>query len=91
MTAHQARRIPTHLPARQFAGSRKQSLAQVAGTLCTQPAFWEYLGVNSEEEAAARVRALCGVKSRSEFDTDAHAGRRFHDLVRRPFARMRES
>lgn len=91
MTGRQMRRVPTRMSARQFAGSRTQSLAQVAGTLCTRPDFWDYLGVASEVEAAARVRELCGVASRSEFDTNAMAGQRFHDQVRRPFAATRES
>lgn len=87
----QARRIPPGLPARQFAGSRKQSLAQVAGTLCTLPAFWEHLRVSSEAEAAEYVRNVCGVKSRSELDTNPAAADLFHDRVRRPFAATRES
>ena len=91
MTAHQVRRMPTRLPARQFAGSRKQSLAQVAGTLCTLPEFWQHLGVSCESEAAEIVRNLCGVKSRAELDTNPAAAQLFHDWVRRPFAKTRES
>lgn len=37
------------------------------------------------EVAAAVVREVCEVKSRSEFDSDAQAGQRFSRLVRLPF------
>lgn len=84
-------RQPTRMPARQFAGSRPQPLAQVAGTLCTLPAFWQHLGVTNEEEAAEMVRNLCGVKSRAELNTNPAAAQLFHDYVRRPFAKTRES
>jgi hypothetical protein len=85
------RRLPTRLPARQFAPSRKQSLAQVAGMLCTLPEFWKHLRVSGEQEAAAHVRAACGVRSRAELDTNAYAAELFHERVRRPFAMTRES
>jgi hypothetical protein len=91
MTQCQARRVPSQLPARQFSGCRKKSLAQVAGTLCTLPAFWTYLGLSSEAEASEYVRNVCGVKSRAELDTNPAAAQLFHDYVRRPFARTRES
>jgi hypothetical protein len=37
------------------------------------------------EIAAAVVRTTCEVKSRAEFDSDPHAGQRFHRLIRLPF------
>ena len=82
-------RQPTQMPARQFAGSRKQTLAQAAGMLCAQPAFWKHLGVSTAVEAAERMRAMCGVASRSELDTNALAAQKFHDAVRRPYVATR--
>lgn len=70
---------------------RPQSLAQVAASLCRLPAFWAHLDVSSEDEAAARVRALCGISSRAELDTNTVAAQTFHTRIRRPFALSRES
>lgn len=75
---------------RRPAGTRTQRLAQVAGTLCSNPAFQAWCGVADPEEAAAWVRRICGIASRRELDTDPAAARIFHARVRRPFAASRD-
>lgn len=65
---------------------KKGTLAQQAGILCNEPAFWRFLAeetgltVISAEMAAAEVRRICGVESRATLDRDDEAGRRFRNL-----------
>lgn len=75
---------------RRPAGTRKQTLAQVAGTLCSNPAFQAWCGARDADEAAAWMRTICGVTSRRELDTNPTAACLFHDRVRRPFAASRD-
>jgi hypothetical protein len=58
------------------------SLAQQSGICCGDETFWVFLGDHygppvpgNNEEAAAMVRDVIGVKSRSEFDSDERAGK----------------
>lgn len=62
-----------------------QRLSTWAALRCREPAFQAFLGVDDEAEAAEKVRQLCGVQSRSEFDRDPEAAARLHELVRKPF------
>lgn len=52
---------------------------------CKSPDFWKFLQVSDEAAAADKVRSLCGVASRGEFDRDPEAKARFDQLIRRPF------
>lgn len=52
---------------------------------CKSPDFWRFLQVQDEAAAAEKVRQLCGVASRGEFDRDPEAKARFHEIIRRPF------
>ncbi len=53
-------------------------LSQQAALRCQDERFWAWLTAPSDEAvldtetAAARVRGICGVKSRAEFDSDGH-------------------
>lgn len=64
---------------------QRQSLARLAGMMCNQPAFMQFCGVTSSDDAAAFVRRTCGVKSRAELDKDRAAAKRFHEM-RQAFA-----
>lgn len=80
-------------------------LAQLAGQLCSDEKFQDWIIVNAnpdslgvrigtggvvdtltkEEQATHLVRGMCGVKSRAELDHNHDAGRKFHELVRKPW------
>lgn len=64
---------------------KEQSNARLAGILCNNPDFQEYLGATCPESAAAALRRQCGIASRCELDTSPEAARKFHAL-RREFA-----
>ena len=62
-----------------------------AGLLCRNSKFWEFLEtqidawdgkptVDSEEDATAVVRYICGVKSRKEFRNNSQAREEFENL-----------
>ena len=65
-------------------------LARLAGTLCNNPQFIEWLWVADEAAAADFVRAECGIASRAELDDSPTAARIFHDTIRRPFLNRRD-
>lgn len=60
--------------------------SQQAGIACNEPEFWEFLTevhdnfTSDANKAAAFVRWKCGVRSRSEFDTDEAAASRWNTL-----------
>lgn len=65
--------------------AKRGSLAAEAGILCNAPTFAKFLEENYKhvdvgKDPAEIVRAICGVDSRAEFDTNAAAGRRWLDL-----------
>lgn len=68
--------------------AKKGSLAQQAGILCGDPRFLTFLAENYQHigapkddfEAATTVRSICGVNSRSEFDSDPAAGQRWRNV-----------
>lgn len=62
-----------------------QRLSQWIALRCKEPLFWRFLKVQDEPSAVQKVRTLCGVKSRSEFDRDADAEARLHQIIRYPF------
>jgi hypothetical protein len=61
-------------------------LAKLAGILCADSGFQGWLGVESEEGAAALLRSECGVDSRAELDHNAAAAAIFHQKFRKPWA-----
>jgi hypothetical protein len=62
-----------------------QRLSTWCALRCKEPLFWRFLAVTSEAAAVDQVRKLCGVKSRSEFDSDPEAEKRLHQIIRIPF------
>ena len=66
--------------------AKRGTLAQQCGILCGDPVFLKFLYEHgpfmprNDFEAAAVVRKICKVESRSEFDSDAAAGQRWRDL-----------
>lgn len=67
------------------------ALAKLAAMLCADTDFQQFLDVKDADEAAKRVRKLCGVKSRAELDNDADAEAEFHKMIRGPWLKYRAS
>lgn len=61
-------------------------LAQRAGILCSEGAFWRFLNeekdrdVDDERGAAIVVRGICEVFSRADLDHNPEAASKFHNL-----------
>ena len=72
-------------------------LAKLAGMLCADPNFWEFLNdefmlpadVTSAEQAARVIRNACRVESRAELDSNAEAESDFHASIRGPWLKWR--
>lgn len=62
-----------------------QRLSTWLALRCREIDFQCFLEALNEADAAAKARALCGVKSRSEIDSCAEAESRFHQFIRRPY------
>ena len=84
---------PVTVTVTQPATQPDKPLARWLALRCKEPEFqrWAKLregngGIQSEGNAAAVVRYLCGVTSRGEIDGNAHAEERFHRQVREPYA-----
>ena len=67
---------------------KPHSLAQRAGILCNEPAFWRFLNesheddrVKDNESAATCLRNICLVDSRKNLIEDTPAGDKFRDLA----------
>jgi hypothetical protein len=72
-------------------------LARDVAMMCANPAFHRWAQEHFTREwgdapgdtptawAASVVRAVCGIESRAELDSDEAAAKRFHALIRRPF------
>lgn len=77
--------------AAEVAPPRGGELARLAGRLCNDVEFQEWLAGNFAREkvdsnaAAALVRAICGVSSRAQLDSNADAAQTFHETIRKPF------
>jgi len=65
-------------------------LARLAGRLCQDAEFLFWADVGGEDDAAAWIRNLCGIQSRSELDHDKRAAEIFHREVRKPFLEWKE-
>ena len=70
----------------------EQTEKQKGGPLCTLAAIWckdedfrDWLGVDSEEEAAKFIRRTCGIESRSLLDHYEQAATRFNEHFRIPY------
>lgn len=73
---------------RQDHAPKGGDIARLAGQLCNNPRFQEFLNVNNAEEAARLIRTECGIVSRAELDHDLDAQDIFHARFRCPFAAM---
>lgn len=58
----------------------RHPVSQWLGIRCAEPVFQEFLGVSNTEEAAQKVRDICGVKSRSEIEASPEAMIQFNKL-----------
>jgi hypothetical protein len=54
---------------------------QKAGMLCRSPQFQDFMKANSEDEAAQKLCARCGITSRSELNGNYVAQQSFDNLV----------
>ncbi|WBS00252.1 hypothetical protein OU994_18190 [Pseudoduganella sp. SL102] len=63
-----------------------QRLSTWLALRCREAPFQRFLRVPDEQAAAQSVRAICAVESRGEIDRDEAAARRFHTLIRIPYA-----
>jgi hypothetical protein len=62
-----------------------QRLSTWIALRCREPDFQRFLRVPTEALAVTSVRAICGVKSRSEIDANPVAEKRFHQFIRMPY------
>lgn len=65
-------------------------LAKLAGMMCADPEFREWLGARTDDDAAQMIREQCGINSRAELDHDAEAAGVFHEEIRRPWAEFNQ-
>lgn len=61
------------------------ALSQLAARWCKDTDFLRWMGQLTEEETAAHIREVCGIKSRSELDHNPHAMRVFNEYFRDPY------
>lgn len=66
-------------------------LARLAGRWCNDPHFLEWVGVATEQEAAAFIYAECGIESRKELDHNRRAADIFHANIREPHRAWRKA
>lgn len=57
---------------------------------CREHDFQQFLGVQGEEAAARRVKAICEVSSRAELDRDAAAQARWDARIRKAYMRYQD-
>lgn len=60
-------------------------LCTLAARWCKERLFRDWIGVNTEAEAAKDIRTFCGISSRSELDNNPNAAARFNQRFRNPF------
>ncbi len=63
-------------------------LARLAGQLCTNPAFREWLNLANENQAADHIRMMCSIASLAELDHEPQSAKLFHERIRRPFVEL---
>jgi hypothetical protein len=74
------------------------ALAKLAGMLCDDPNFWQFLthhfsteeACESPDNAAEIIREVCEIPSRSELDWNTDAANRFQASIRRPWLKWRD-
>lgn len=64
------------------------ALAKLAGLWCNDAQFIKWLGCKNSIDAAATVRQMCGIDSRSELDSDLMAEEKFQALIRGPYMKF---
>jgi len=52
---------------------------------CREREFQQFLGVDSDEAAAAKVREVCEIASRADLDRDPAAAARWNERIRRRY------
>lgn len=78
--------IETAVEEQKPAKRRGGALAQRAGIICGEVGFRTFVAkkfqcdIASSEDAAAWLRARCGIESRADLDHEDDAARRFHDI-----------
>lgn len=65
-------------------------LARLAGMLCANPDFLDWLGVTDAKDAKEFICTECGVTSRVYLDHNEAAAQAFHRNVRLPFLAWQE-
>ena len=60
-------------------------LCTLAARWCKDPMFQQWIGVDTEQEAAASIRTICEIKSRSELDHNPMAAINFNEHFRTPY------
>ena len=70
-------------------------LARLAGMLCSNPEFQEWLGnygcLVPPEQCKGWIYQTCGITSRRELDHNAEAAQIFEDEIRKPFVEWRNT
>lgn len=85
-------------PAPQTEQPKGGALAVLAGRLCQDPEFWQFLSakkpraepIASADAAAQAIRDICNVDSRAELDHIKEAAEAFHAEIRLPYVRWRQ-
>ena len=77
-------------PAKPAPRERMGDLAWRAVQWCKEPEFIDFLnrqepGIDSEHDAAAYIKRVCGVQSRKELDTNPAARSLFNGRIRGPY------
>ncbi|GAD20936.1 hypothetical protein [Acidovorax sp. MR-S7] len=77
-------------PAKPAPRERLGDLAWRAVQWCKEPEFIDFLslqepGIDSEHDAAAYIKRVCGVQSRKELDTSPAARTAFNQHIRGPY------
>jgi hypothetical protein len=75
-------------PAPEVEKPKGGELAKLAGILCADPRFQDWLSTPDEEGAARIVRARCCIESRAELDHNTKAAAIFHESFRKPWAAL---
>lgn len=52
---------------------------------CREQAFQQFLGVDSEQAAARRVREVCEIESRRQLNCDSAARERWNERIRQAY------
>lgn len=64
------------------------ALAKLAGQLCQQESFQNWIGVGNADWAAESIRSMCGIESRAELDHNEVAANLFHQKIRIPYSEL---